>query len=71
MDPFDPKCPIRLQAVPQLQELEISPWDLEDPLGEESDMVVPGLTHRYPDPRSSTPTTTAPCTVASAPASAR
>jgi lysine 2,3-aminomutase len=49
MDPFDPKCPIRLQAVPQLQELEISPWDLEDPLGEESDMVVPGLTHRYPD----------------------
>lgn len=49
MDLDDPKCPIRLQCVPQLGELEILPMDLEDPLGEERDMPVPGITHRYPD----------------------
>jgi lysine 2,3-aminomutase len=49
MDPEDPNCPIRLQAVPKLGELHISPEDMEDPLGEERDMPVPGLTHRYPD----------------------
>ena len=49
IDPYDENCPIRLQAVPKLPELDISNWDLDDPLGEESDMVVPGLTHRYPD----------------------
>lgn len=49
MDPDDPKCPIRLQSVPQIGELQILPEDLEDPLGEEKDMPVPGITHRYPD----------------------
>lgn len=49
MDKDDPNCPIRLQAVPQLGELDILPMDLEDPLGEEKDMPVPGITHRYPD----------------------
>jgi len=49
MDPDDPNCPIRLQAVPKLGELYIAPEDLEDPLGEEKDMPVPGITHRYPD----------------------
>lgn len=49
MDPEDPNCPIRLQAVPKLGELHISPEDMEDPLAEERDMPVPGLTHRYPD----------------------
>jgi lysine 2,3-aminomutase len=49
MDPDDPNCPIRLQAVPKMGELYIGPNDLEDPLGEERDMPVPGITHRYPD----------------------
>ena len=49
MDPNDPKCPIRQQAVPQLGEMKILKTDLEDPLGEERDMPVPGITHRYPD----------------------
>jgi len=49
MDPENPECPARLQAVPNLAETNISNWDLDDPLGEEADMVVPGLTHRYPD----------------------
>ena len=49
MDKDNPNCPIRLQAVPQIGELDILPSDLEDPLGEEADMPVPGITHRYPD----------------------
>jgi lysine 2,3-aminomutase len=49
MDPEDPNCPIRLQAVPKGGELKINPEDLEDPLAEERDMPVPGITHRYPD----------------------
>lgn len=49
MDKDDPNCPIRLQSVPQMGELDILPTDLEDPLAEERDMPVPGITHRYPD----------------------
>ncbi|MEI6790615.1 MAG: KamA family radical SAM protein [Myxococcaceae bacterium] len=49
MDKENPNCPIRLQSVPQLGELDILASDLEDPLGEEKDMPVPGITHRYPD----------------------
>ncbi|MBC7690559.1 MAG: KamA family radical SAM protein [Methylotenera sp.] len=49
IDPNDPNCPIRLQSVPKAGELNILPTELEDPLGEEADMPVPGITHRYPD----------------------
>ena len=49
MDPDDPTCPIRHQSVPTMGELTIAPADLEDPLAEERDMPVPGITHRYPD----------------------
>jgi lysine 2,3-aminomutase len=35
--------------VPTLGELVFTPVDLEDPLAEERDMPVPGITHRYPD----------------------
>ena len=49
MDPDDPRCPIRLQSVPTLGERVLLPMDLEDPLAEERDMPVPGITHRYPD----------------------
>lgn len=49
MDPVDPGCPIRRQAVPTMAEMESQPFDLADPLGEEASMVVPGITHRYPD----------------------
>ncbi|MEO5668722.1 MAG: KamA family radical SAM protein [Bdellovibrionota bacterium] len=49
MDPLDPDCPIRLQSVPKMGELTIAPGEMEDPLAEESNMPVPGITHRYPD----------------------
>ncbi|MBI4003725.1 MAG: KamA family radical SAM protein [Candidatus Omnitrophica bacterium] len=49
MDPDDPTCPIRRQAVPVEDEYKLSPNDMIDPLGEDSHMPVPGLVHRYPD----------------------
>lgn len=49
IDPENPHCPIRKQAIPTVEELKRSPADLEDPLHEDSDSPVPGLTHRYPD----------------------
>jgi lysine 2,3-aminomutase len=49
MDPDDPKDPIRLQSVPVSSELMRTPYDMEDPLLEDTDSPVPGLTHRYPD----------------------
>lgn len=49
MDANDPSCPIRKQAVPTSQELHKSCADMLDPLHEDGDSPVPGLTHRYPD----------------------
>ena len=49
MDPGDPTCPIRMQAVPTEYETKIAKADLHDPLHEDVDSPVPGLTHRYPD----------------------
>ncbi|HEY1860914.1 MAG TPA: KamA family radical SAM protein [Gemmataceae bacterium] len=50
IDPEDPNDPIRLQAVPSPLELRNpSGYELEDPLEEDQDSPVPGLTHRYPD----------------------
>jgi lysine 2,3-aminomutase len=42
-------CPIRKQAIPSGAELRNSVSDLLDPLNEDVDSPVPGLTHRYPD----------------------
>ena len=49
MNPDDERCPIRMQSVPIGKELYKTPYDLEDPLHEDEDSPVPGLTHRYPD----------------------
>ncbi|HRV72008.1 MAG TPA: lysine 2,3-aminomutase [Thermovirgaceae bacterium] len=49
MDPKDPKCPVRIQAVPTEKETIIAKADLHDPLHEDVDSPTPGLTHRYPD----------------------
>ena len=49
MDPDDPHDPIRMQAVPTIQETDFSASDMEDPLFEDIDSPVNGLTHRYPD----------------------
>lgn len=49
IDPEDPHDPVRKQAIPTAQELIRSEADLLDPLHEDEDSPVPGLTHRYPD----------------------
>lgn len=49
IDLKNPNDPIRKQAVPTANELYRSPADLLDPLHEDGDSPVPGLTHRYPD----------------------
>jgi len=49
IDPDDPYDPVRKQAVPTVDELNVGSAELEDPLHEDTDSPVPGLTHRYPD----------------------
>jgi lysine 2,3-aminomutase len=49
VDPLDPDCPIRRQVIPRIEEMSYAPNDLADPCGEDHDMPVPGLVHRYPD----------------------
>ncbi|AGY53698.1 L-lysine 2,3-aminomutase [Bacteroidales bacterium CF] len=49
IDPDNPDCPIRKQAIPTGSETHQSAADLLDPLHEDEDSPVPGLTHRYPD----------------------
>jgi lysine 2,3-aminomutase len=49
IDPENPKCPVRQQAIPTAAEVHKSEADLDDPLHEDEDSPVPGLTHRYPD----------------------
>lgn len=49
IDQSNPHCPIRRQAIPTLAETYHSGADLLDPLDEDTDSPVPGLTHRYPD----------------------
>jgi lysine 2,3-aminomutase len=49
INPEDPDCPIRKQAIPTGSETHLSAADLLDPLHEDEDSPVPGLTHRYPD----------------------
>ena len=49
VDPADPHCPIRRQVIPSIEESDVSDTERKDPVGEELDMVVPGLVHRYPD----------------------
>src|SRR5438477_5824276 len=50
IDCANPADPIRLQSVTSPLEADnASGYELEDPLEEDKDMPVPGLTHRYPD----------------------
>ncbi len=49
IDPKNPDCPIRKQAVPGISEMIQGKYDMLDPLDEDVDSPVPGLTHRYPD----------------------
>ncbi len=49
LDPDDPNQPLRRTVVKTGHENVISVGEADDPLGEEEDMPIPGLVHRYPD----------------------
>ena len=49
INPDDPHDPVRKQSIPTGAELHQADADLLDPLHEDEDSPVPGLTHRYPD----------------------
>ncbi len=49
IDKTDPRCPIRKQAVPRLEEFSVASCEMVDPCGEDSHSPVAGLVHRYPD----------------------
>ncbi len=49
IDPADPADPIAAQFVPQIAELQTTPDELIDPIGDDAHSPLPGLVHRYPD----------------------
>ena len=49
IDLNDPKDPIWLQSVPSINETIFDEAEKDDPLHEDTDSPVKGLTHRYPD----------------------
>jgi lysine 2,3-aminomutase len=50
IDPTDyENDPVFIQAFPSPQELRVDPREMSDPLAEDKDSPVPGITHRYPD----------------------
>jgi len=49
IDRDDPDCPIRRQVIPRIEETIEADYEMADPCGEDGDMPVPGLVHRYPD----------------------
>lgn len=48
IDPEDPRCPVRLQSVPQLAEVRDANGTM-DPMAEALTSPVSGITRRYPD----------------------
>jgi len=49
IDLDNPNDPIWKQSVPSLHETNFASEEMADPLFEDTDSPVPGLTHRYPD----------------------
>lgn len=49
IDPEEPTCPLRRQAVPVISESIIGPHEMADPCAEDRDSPAPHLVHRYPD----------------------
>lgn len=48
INPDDPECPIRKQAIPSILELQ-DDCGVEDPMNEENTSPAPCITRRYPD----------------------
>jgi lysine 2,3-aminomutase len=49
VDPADPNDPIARQFLPSLEELNVLPQELADPIGDGAHSPVAGIVHRHPD----------------------
>jgi lysine 2,3-aminomutase len=49
IDPADPHDPIARQFIPDPAELDVSPEETADPIGDDAHSPVEGIVHRYPD----------------------
>lgn len=49
INPDDPRCPIRQQVIPKIEETKTADWEMSDPVGEDQTSPVKGIIHRYPD----------------------
>lgn len=49
IEPDNPICPIRLQAVPSIEETAPDIFAMKDPLDEDANSPTPSLIYRYPD----------------------
>ncbi len=49
IDRDDPRDPIARQFVPSIAELDRTPEERDDPIGDAAHSPVPGIVHRYPD----------------------
>ncbi|MBS9475785.1 lysine-2,3-aminomutase-like protein [Ancylobacter sp. VKM B-3255] len=49
IDRHDPADPVARQFVPDARELETTPQEDADPIGDDAHSPVPGIVHRYPD----------------------
>lgn len=49
IDPDDPDDPIARQYLPSVEELMLSPQEMEDPIGDTVHSPVKGIVHRYSD----------------------
>ncbi len=49
IDPADPADPIARQYLPSVEELQTTPGELADPIGDDAHSPVKGIVHRYPD----------------------
>jgi lysine 2,3-aminomutase len=49
IDPLDPNDPIARQFIPDPVELDVTPRESADPIGDDTHSPVDGIVHRYPD----------------------
>jgi lysine 2,3-aminomutase len=49
IDPADPRDPIARQFLPSLEELNVLPDEISDPIGDAAHSPVAGIVHRHPD----------------------
>ncbi|NLG88516.1 MAG: KamA family radical SAM protein [Clostridiaceae bacterium] len=47
--PSEPGCPVKAQCIPSAQEMQISSFEMEDPLGEVKYAKTKAIVHKYPD----------------------